>query len=64
LAALGYEPLVTVDKTRVKALVEDVLVALDTVKDLGDFVELEATVPHGDFEQTKSTSWTSPTSLV
>ena len=54
----------TVDKTRVKALVEDVLVALDTVKDLGDFVELEATVPHGDFEQTKSTSWTSPTSLV
>jgi adenylate cyclase class IV len=26
---------------------------VDTVKDLGDFVELEATVPHGDFEQTK-----------
>jgi adenylate cyclase class IV len=45
LVALGYEHLVAVEEIRTGALVDDVLVAVDTLARLGDFIKLEATVP-------------------
>ncbi len=53
LQALGFRELVTVSKERLEALVDDVLVALDKVDNLGQFVELEATQPHGDYRKTR-----------
>ncbi len=41
LAALGYRPVATVSKTRRTWELEGVLVCLDRVDDVGDFVELE-----------------------
>jgi adenylate cyclase class 2 len=54
ILALGYIELVTVDKMRIEALVDDILVAVDEVKNLGHFIELEAVSPHGDFAETKA----------
>jgi len=39
--ALGYRPLVTVDKTRTAWMLDDVEIVLDHVVDAGDFVEFE-----------------------
>ncbi|WP_033434898.1 class IV adenylate cyclase [Saccharothrix syringae] len=39
--ALGFPPLVTVDKTRTTWQLDDVEIALDRVADAGDFVEFE-----------------------
>jgi adenylate cyclase class 2 len=41
LQRLGYEPHVTVKKTRRKGRFKDYEICLDTVEELGDFVELE-----------------------
>jgi adenylate cyclase class 2 len=41
LDALGYQPLVTVDKTRITWLLDDIEIVLDHVIDAGDFVEFE-----------------------
>lgn len=41
LDALGYRPLVTVDKTRTTWMLDDVEIVLDHVVDAGDFVEFE-----------------------
>ncbi len=41
LAALDFSELITVDKEREEWQMGDVIVALDTVKDLGQFVEFE-----------------------
>jgi adenylate cyclase class 2 len=41
LAALDFAPLITVDKQREEWQLDEVVVALDTVKDLGNFVEFE-----------------------
>src|SRR5262249_55403978 len=54
LEALGFDELVTVSKERMEVLIDDVLVALDEVVDLGLFVELEATAPHGDYQATRN----------
>jgi adenylate cyclase class IV len=45
--ALGDELLVAVEEIRTGALVEDVLVAVDTLARLGDFIELELPFPTG-----------------
>lgn len=41
LVALDFTELITVDKQREEWLLDDIVVALDTVKDLGVFVEFE-----------------------
>jgi adenylate cyclase, class 2 len=41
LAALDFTELITVDKQREEWLLDHVIIALDTVKDLGSFVEFE-----------------------
>lgn len=41
LKALGFVPLVKVDKTRKNYLYNKYQISLDSVKDLGDFVEIE-----------------------
>ena len=51
--ALGYELLVAVEEIRTGALADDVLVAVETLARLGDLIELEATVPHRTFNQTR-----------
>jgi hypothetical protein len=49
LVALGYELLVAVEEIRTGALVDDVLVAVETLARLGDLIELEATCSPQDF---------------
>jgi adenylate cyclase, class 2 len=41
LSALDFTELITVDKNREEWFLDDVVIALDTVKDLGSFVEFE-----------------------
>jgi len=53
LRALGFEPVTTVEKIRTEGLIDDVLVAVDVVASLGTFVELEATRPHGNYNETR-----------
>ena len=52
LKPLGFEPLVTVNKHRTEALINDFLVSVDEVEELGNFVEIEATKSYGSIEDT------------
>ena len=54
LAALGYAPLITVDKTRTVALIHSYEVSVDYVAQLGYFVEVEATQHATDLETTRA----------
>jgi predicted adenylyl cyclase CyaB len=54
LTSLGFEPLITVDKQRVEALLEDnFLVSVDEIADLGFFVEIESNKSLGTVVETK-----------
>jgi len=50
---LKFYEVPSVDKKRIKTHVGDVEVVLDTVKDLGDFIEAEKIVTHTDPEERK-----------
>lgn len=53
LRALGFSPLVVVDKRRIEHLVDRrFLVSVDTVMGLGSYVEIEAADAHGSVEET------------
>lgn len=41
LRALGFEPALTVSKTRRQAIIDDIEICIDSVDELGDFIELE-----------------------
>jgi adenylate cyclase class 2 len=47
LNAVGFDPAATVEKRRERYRVGDVVVTLDTIADLGEFVEVETDVPDG-----------------
>lgn len=53
LAALDFKPMVVVDKSRDTWLLENVEIAIDEVRDLGTYIELEATLDYPDAEQAK-----------
>ncbi len=53
LAALGFSPAATVDKTRCRYDLGDFTVSLDTVTELGEFVEIEAEATEKDIEATR-----------
>lgn len=55
LKPLGFEPLVTVNKHRTEALINNFLVAVDEVEELGSFVEIEATKSYGSIQDTLNT---------
>lgn len=52
LEALGFAPQYTVDKTRHQFTRESVTVCLDTVTNLGTFMELELLLPEGAHHET------------
>jgi|SRR5450759_91898 len=52
LSHLGFSELIHVRKVRASWMMRDVLICIDEVEDLGRFVELEATVSHGDYTET------------
>ena len=55
LKALGYEPLITVDKHRTEALLEDnFLVSVDEVANLGYFIEIELNKSMGTIEEAQN----------
>lgn len=47
LQAVGFDAAATVEKHRERYRVDDVVVTLDSIADLGEFVEVETEVPHG-----------------
>jgi adenylate cyclase class 2 len=53
LNALGYSPLITVDKTRTAGVIDTYEISVDQVTDLGYFVEVEATRLLTDLETTR-----------
>ncbi len=55
LKPLGFEPLVTVNKHRTEALIDDFLVSVDEVEEIGSFVEIEATKSYGSIKDTLKT---------
>jgi predicted adenylyl cyclase CyaB len=64
LTSLGFEPLITVDKQRVEALLEDTfLVSVDEIADLGYFVEIESSKSLGTVVETKEALNTYATKL-
>jgi adenylate cyclase class 2 len=52
LGALGFQPLITVNKHRTEAEIDSYLVSVDEVEELGYFVEVEATKDVGSVEST------------
>ena len=52
-SALNIKPLVTVEKTREVYKTEEFEIALDTVKDLGTYIEIEAIKDLGTVEETR-----------
>jgi adenylate cyclase class 2 len=50
---LKFYEIPSVDKKRIKTHVKDIEVAIDTVKDLGEFIEAERIVTHVDPEERK-----------
>ncbi len=55
LELLKWEKVPVVDKKRIKANYKDIEIVLDTVKDLGEFVEAEKIVKTADKEDRKKT---------
>ncbi|MGM0370875.1 MAG: class IV adenylate cyclase [Halobacteriota archaeon] len=55
LSALGFEPAATVEKTRERFELDGIVVSLDTVSGLGQFVEAEAEATEADIETTRDT---------
>ena len=53
LNILGFQTEVTVDKVRIKTKYNDIEVVLDTVKDLGEFIEAEKMTNEADPEARK-----------
>jgi adenylate cyclase class 2 len=53
LDALGFSPAAVVEKERERYVLDDYTVTLDTVADLGEFVEIEREVPESDLEATR-----------
>ncbi len=53
LKLLNYQEVPTVDKKRIKTNFNDIEIVLDTVKELGEFVEAEKIVTHVDKEDRK-----------
>ncbi|MFB6086580.1 MAG: class IV adenylate cyclase [Halodesulfurarchaeum sp.] len=51
LEALGFEPAATVEKTRERFELDGFTVSLDSVAELGEFVEVETTASEADIEQ-------------
>jgi adenylate cyclase class 2 len=50
LRALGYDPAATVEKERERFAVDDYVVTLDSVTNVGTYVEVEREVPESDVE--------------
>ncbi len=55
LRLLKYQEVPTVDKKRIKTKHEDMEIVLDTVKDLGEFIEAEKIVESQDLADRKNT---------
>lgn len=53
LDGLGFDPAATVEKERERYAVGEYTVTLDSVADLGEFVEVERTVPEADVESAR-----------
>jgi len=53
LDALGFKPLITVNKHRTEGEIDGMLVSVDEVAELGYFVEIEATSSKGSIEETR-----------
>ena len=53
LKRIGYKETVLVDKKRIKAKLSDMEVVLDSVKDLGEFIEAEKIVANENVEERK-----------
>ena len=54
IETLGYTPLITVDKHRIEALLdEDFLVSVDEIADLGYFVEIELSNSKGTIQEAR-----------
>jgi adenylate cyclase class 2 len=53
LNALGFSPAAVVEKERERYRLDDYTVTLDTVTDLGEFVEIERHAPEADLETTR-----------
>ncbi len=54
LSALGFTPAATVEKTREKYVLGEFTVALDAVRGLGEFIEVETTVQESAIEQAQA----------
>ena len=50
LDALGFAPVATVHKHRERFGIEDFTITLDSVEELGEFVEIEAEAPEGEID--------------
>ena len=50
---IGYEEFIPVDKKRTKTKYKDMVIELDEVKELGEFIEVEKIVTHPDPEDRK-----------
>ncbi|MFQ6062346.1 MAG: class IV adenylate cyclase [Methanosarcinales archaeon] len=57
LSALGFRIVATVIKTRKKYGLDDFVIALDKVKSLGTFIEIEGIAKEGEFEATVSNAF-------
>ncbi len=55
LRLLGWKPVPTVNKKRIKTLYRDMEIVLDDVEGLGDFIEAEKIVENADPESRKQT---------
>jgi len=57
-ASLQFKELVTVEKSRITWMYKDVEIAIDDIKELGSFIELEITTPFEDPKKAKEYLYT------
>tara|TARA_Y100000310_G_C20571624_1_gene758338 strand:- start:323 stop:889 length:567 start_codon:yes stop_codon:yes gene_type:complete len=58
LTSLQFKELVTVEKNRTTWMFKDVEIAIDDIKELGSFIELEITTPYTDPKKAKEYLYT------